>query len=62
MDTITRIKLALGIIGLIIFGYGVRADDVTIRYIGVGFVAAAWLLRFTRKKGPPPEVPPPPGA
>jgi hypothetical protein len=58
MDTITRIKLGLGIIGLIIFGYGVRADDVTVRYIGVGFVAAAWLLRFTRRKPDPPPPPP----
>lgn len=58
MSTLTKIKLGLTLIGLILFAYGVRMDDALIRSIGIGFVAAGWVMRFIRPKGnaaPPAE-------
>ena len=49
----TTIKLALAAIGLIVWAYGLRVDDPVLRWIGIGFFAAAVLLRlFTRRRPP----------
>lgn len=55
MSSLTKLKLGLTIVGLVLFGYGVRMDDGRIRLVGIGFVAAASLLRFVKPKGAPPE-------
>jgi hypothetical protein len=47
------VRFALAAIGLVISGYGIRVDDPTIRWIGIGFLAAALLLRFARRSRPP---------
>ena len=46
MSTLTRAKIALAIIGLVLFGAGVRLERPELRWIGLGFVIVAWLLRF----------------
>ena len=46
MTSLTKLKLGLTIIGLILFFYGVRVDNTTLRMIAIGFVAVASLLRF----------------
>ena len=56
MSTLTKLKLGLTIIGLILFAYGARMENATIRMVAIGFVAAASLLRFVR---PRPPAPPP---
>jgi hypothetical protein len=61
MSGLTRIKLALALIGVVLFAAGVRLDDSRLRYIGIGFVAAAWILRFVKPR-PPTQAPPPPSA
>ncbi|HSA55137.1 MAG TPA: hypothetical protein VLE53_05500 [Gemmatimonadaceae bacterium] len=61
MSTLTRVKLALALVGVIVFAAGIRLDDGRLRYVGIGFVAAAWLLRFVKPK-PPAEPPPPDSA
>ncbi|MBK8062044.1 MAG: hypothetical protein IPK33_30275 [Gemmatimonadetes bacterium] len=53
MSTLTKVKLGLTLIGLILFAYGARMDDATIRSIGIGFVAVAWAMRFVRRVHPP---------
>jgi len=53
MSTLTTVKVALGVIGLIVWGYGVRVDDPLIRWIGIAFFAAAVILRFVSRRGPP---------
>ena len=50
MTTLTRAKIALALIGLVLFGAGVRLERVELRWVGLGFVAAAWLLRFARPR------------
>ncbi len=46
LSPITLAKLALAIIGLITFGWGVRVDHEPLRWIGIAFLAGAFLLRF----------------
>ncbi|HEY4305618.1 MAG TPA: hypothetical protein VGM82_14185 [Gemmatimonadaceae bacterium] len=45
-------QLALLVIGVIVWGYGMRVNDERLRWIGVGCFAAAFLLRFLRKRDP----------
>ena len=53
MITLTQLKLLLGAVGLAIFAYGFRTDDARIRWAGITFVFAAFLLRFWRRPPPP---------
>ena len=50
MITLTQLKLALALIGLILFGAGVRLERNELRWTGLGFVVAAWLLRFVKRR------------
>ena len=47
----TIAQIALALIGLITFGYGIRVDHEPLRWIGIAFRAAAFALRFW-PKGP----------
>ena len=53
----TEIQLALTTIGLIVWGYGARTDDSRLTFVGMLFLATAFVLRFFKKK---PETTPPP--
>ena len=44
----TIIKLTLSLGGIALFGAGVRWDDSTLRWAGLGCVVVAWVLRFWR--------------
>jgi hypothetical protein len=46
VTTLTRAKIALALIGVVLFGAGVRLERNELRWIGLGFVVGAWLLRF----------------
>jgi hypothetical protein len=50
VSTLTRTKIALALIGLVLFGAGVRLERTELRWIGLGFVVVAWLLRFSRSR------------
>ena len=56
----TEIQLALLVVGLIVWGYGQRTDDERLRWIGIAFFAAAFLLRFAKRKqaDDEPDTPP----
>lgn len=60
MSALTKVQLGLTLIGLILFFYGVRVDDERLRLIAIGFVAAASILRFAKRRAPnaPPVEPP----
>lgn len=47
---VTRIKLALAIIGIIVFAAGVRFEHTVLRWVGIGFVVAAFLARFVKPR------------
>ena len=50
MTRYLAIKVALAAIGVILFGYGMAADDRILRWIGMAFLAAAVLTRFLPKR------------
>ncbi|MEO7964513.1 MAG: hypothetical protein ABIT38_11485 [Gemmatimonadaceae bacterium] len=59
MSTLTKVKLAFTIMGLIIFAAGARFDDARLRGIAIGFVAVAWAMRFYKPKEAPLDQTPP---
>jgi hypothetical protein len=46
LTALTQMKLGLALAGLIVWGYGVRTDVGWLRWVGIGFFAAAAVLRF----------------
>jgi hypothetical protein len=50
MDRVTVAKIAFALAGVGVFAYGIRSEDTVIRWVGIGFVVLAFLLRFLKKK------------
>jgi hypothetical protein len=50
MSNLTRAKVALALVGLVLFGAGVRLERSELRWAGIAFVVVAWLLRFARRR------------
>ena len=50
MSPLTVAKIALAVVGLLVFGYGIRVDSTAVRWLGIAFVAVAALLRFVKPK------------
>lgn len=48
MGRLLRVRLILAAIGAVIFFIGTRNESQRVRWVGIGFVAAAWLSRFLR--------------
>ncbi|MGH7663915.1 MAG: hypothetical protein ACRENI_06415 [Gemmatimonadaceae bacterium] len=48
MTKLTAIKLTVAAVGLGVWFYGLQTDDSTMRWVGVGLLAAAVLLRFIK--------------
>ena len=46
-------KIAIVVVGLATWFYGQRVDDARVRWLGIAFLAAAFLLRFVRARRPP---------
>jgi len=46
MIGVPHVRLGLGLIGLVVWAYGVRVDDPRLRGIAIGFLAVAVLLRL----------------
>jgi hypothetical protein len=47
----TAAKLALAISAAILLGWGIRNDDNALRWAGIGFLAAAVIVRFIQPRG-----------
>ena len=52
MDRVLVLKMACALAGIGIFAYGARTDHATVRWVGIAFVVAAFLLRFVKKRTP----------
>ena len=50
MTQITAAKLILAASGLIVWGYGIRAEEPVVQYVGIAMLVAAVALRFFRKR------------
>ena len=48
MTPMTTAKFALAGAGILVWGMGVRLNIPSLRWIGVGLIAAALLLRFAK--------------
>lgn len=48
MNRRPRLTLGLALAGVLTFLFGVRRDDSTLRWAGIGALLAAFLLRFDR--------------
>jgi hypothetical protein len=59
---ITRLRLGLAAAGLVLWGYGVRADINWLRWVGIGYFAVAVALRFWGRRPPADKDDEPPGA
>ena len=64
MNTMVQIKLALVVIGLIIWFQGYRTDESWLRVTGIIVLLVAFLLRFVGRRRPArgdddKEAPPP---
>jgi len=46
---LTSWQAVIGIAGLAILGYGIRADSNRIRWVGVGFLVVAFAFRFVKR-------------
>lgn len=57
MSALTRVKIALALTGLVLFGAGVRLERQELRWVGLGFVIVAWLTRFARARRDGDSVP-----
>jgi hypothetical protein len=58
----TTAQLALLFIGLVVWGYGLRANDTRLTWVGIGCFAIATALRFAKRLGrrePPNDEGPP---
>jgi small neutral amino acid transporter SnatA (MarC family) len=45
----TRVKVIVAVLGLVLFALGIRMDDPRWRYAGIALVAIAWLMRFVHR-------------
>ena len=50
LGALSQLKLGLTVVGVVLFGYGVRADDVRLRWVGIAFLAVAVILRFVGRR------------
>ena len=46
----TEIQIGLLVIGMIVWGYGQRVDDGTLRWVGIGIFAVAAALRLLKRR------------
>ena len=58
MSPFTIAKLALMLVAAILFAWGVSSDNAGIRWVGIGFLFIALILRFIKPRKPrkPPGV------
>lgn len=47
---LTQLKLGLAIAGIILWGYGARADVEWLRWAGIAFLAASVLVRIVFRR------------
>jgi hypothetical protein len=53
VNALSHFKLGMAAAGVILWGYGARADIEWLRWAGMGFLAAATVLRFWRRDRTP---------
>ena len=57
MDNLTSIRLAIAGVAIAVWGYGLKADNATLRVVAMGLLAVSLVLRFFRRKRQEPVAP-----
>ncbi len=52
MTAIQTWRLTIALAGLVVFGYGIRTDNWTVRWVGVACLVIALALRFVGRSRP----------
>ena len=52
MTPLAAWRVTFAIVGCAVFGWGIRTDNETIRWVGVGCLVLALVLRFVSKSRP----------
>jgi hypothetical protein len=47
---LTSWQAVIAVAGLVVFGYGVRADSERMRWLGIGFLVVAFAFRFVKRR------------
>ena len=57
MTRLLQVRIGIAVIGVIVWGYGVRFDEPVTRMVGIGLFLLALLLRFAARRAalPPGE-------
>jgi hypothetical protein len=50
--TVTWARVAVAAVGILVWSYGARVDDATIRLAGIALLIVALLLRFVPRRPP----------
>ena len=58
MTVLPWIKVLLAVLGITVWAFGYRQDDSTLRWIGIGLLGVAALMRFYRPRPRGGEGPP----
>ncbi len=53
MNERTTAKLVIAVVGVAVFMTGVRLEMEVVRWLGIGLVAVAFLLRFIGRRNAP---------
>jgi hypothetical protein len=47
---LTTWQTVIAVVGLAIFGYGIRANSSAIRWVGIGCLVVAFAFRFVKRR------------
>ncbi|MGQ0646143.1 MAG: hypothetical protein ACT4P7_01155 [Gemmatimonadaceae bacterium] len=60
MPSATTLKLVLAVVGLIVFAVGARYENEALRWVAIGLLVVAFLIRFLRRGSDDKRPPEPP--
>ena len=49
----THAKIALALAGILVWAYGYSTERAQVRWLGIGLLATAFVLRFIARRPPP---------
>ena len=50
MSALPWIKITIAVVGITVWAFGYQRDDSTLRWVGIGLLGVAALLRFYRPR------------
>jgi hypothetical protein len=47
---LTTWQAVIGVVGLAVFGYGIRVGSAKVRWAGIGLLVVAFAMRFVKRR------------